>query len=131
IVDEIGYSGAFSFKYSQRPGTPGATMSDQIAEDVKAERLTRLQAAISRNAAAFNARCRGFTFDVLMERPGRLPGQLTGRSPYLQPVQVMAPDDLIGAMVPVTITDIGTNSLFGVVADTPRIEAESRPVVGA
>ena len=74
-------------------------MHDQIAEDVKAERLARLQAAINRNAAAFNARCRGRTFEVLMEKPGRLPGQLTGRSPYLQPVQVMAPERLIGQMV--------------------------------
>ena len=128
IVDEVGYSGAFSFKYSPRPGTPGATMGDQVAEEVKSERLARLQAAINRNAAAFNARCRGLTFDVLMEKPGRLPGQLTGRSPYLQPVQAMAPRELIGTMVPVAITDIGTNSLFGVLADAPRIEAESRIV---
>jgi len=132
IVDEVGYSGAFSFKYSQRPGTPGATMNDQIAEDVKAERLARLQAAINRNAAAFNAACRGRTFDVLMEKPGRLPGQLSGRSPYLQPVQVMAPDNLIGEMVSVTITELGTNSLFGVLADAPRIDAKSsRVAVGA
>jgi len=131
IVDEVGYSGAFSFKYSPRPGTPGATMGGQVPDEVKSERLARLQAAINRNAAAFNARCRGCHFDVLMEKPGRLPGQLTGRSPYLQAVQVMAPTDLIGAMVPVTITDIGTNSLFGVLADPPRIEAESRIVVGA
>jgi tRNA-2-methylthio-N6-dimethylallyladenosine synthase len=124
LVDAVGYSGAFSFKYSQRPGTPGATMHDQIADDVKAERLARLQAAINRNAAAFNARCRGRTFDVLMEKPGRLPGQLTGRSPYLQPVQVMAPERLIGQMVAVTIMDIGTNSLFGMLADSPRIDAE-------
>jgi tRNA-2-methylthio-N6-dimethylallyladenosine synthase len=124
IVDEVGYSGAFSFKYSQRPGTPGATMDGQVAEDVKAERLARLQAAINRNAAAFNARCRGRTFEVLMEKPGRLPGQLTGRSPYLQPVQVMAPEHLIGQMVAVTITDTGTNSLFGTLADSPRIDAE-------
>src|SRR5947209_12650029 len=116
IVDEVGHAGAFSFKYSPRPGTPGATMDDQVAEDVKSERLVRLQAAINRNAAAFNARCRGLTFDVLIEKPGRLPGQLTGRSPYLQPVQLLAPRELIGAMVPVTITDVRTNSLFGVFA---------------
>jgi len=61
-----------------------------------------------------------------MEKPGRDPGQLTGRSPYLQPVQVMAPQDLIGRMVSVTITGTIANSLFGVLADTPRIEAESR-----
>jgi tRNA-2-methylthio-N6-dimethylallyladenosine synthase len=125
IVDEVGYAGAFSFKYSPRPGTPGATMPDQIGDDVKSERLARLQGAINRHAAAFNARCRGLTFDVLMEKPGRLPGQLTGRSPYLQPVQVMAPSHMIGTMAPVTIADIGTNSLFGVLADTPRIGAES------
>ncbi len=126
IVDEVGYAGAFSFKYSPRPGTPGATMDDQVPDDVKSERLARLQAAINGHAAAFNRRCLGLTFDVLMEKPGRLPGQLTGRSPYLQPVQVMAPASLIGAMVPVTIKDIGTNSLFGVLADTRRIEADSR-----
>jgi len=125
IVDEVGYSGAFSFNYSPRPCTPGANMSEQVPEEVKAERLARLQAAINRNAAAFNARCRGVTFDVLLEKPGRLPGQLTGRSPYLQPVQVMAPSHLIGTMVPVTITDIGTNSLFGVLAEKPRIGPES------
>src|ERR1044072_3497456 len=125
IVDEVGYAGAFSFKYSPRPGTPGANMGEQVPDEVKAERLARLQAAINRNAAAFNARCRGMTFDVLMEKPGRLPGQLTGRSPYLQPVQVMAPSHLIGTVVPVTITDIGTNSLFGVLAEAPRIGPES------
>src|SRR5689334_6588141 len=125
IVDEVGYSGAFSFKYSPRPGTPGANMAEQVPEEVKAERLARLQAAINRNATAFNARCRGVTFDVLLEKPGRLPGQLTGRSPYLQPVQVMAPSHLIGTMVPVTITDIGTNSLFGALAEKPRIGPES------
>jgi tRNA-2-methylthio-N6-dimethylallyladenosine synthase len=125
LVDEVGYAGAFSFKYSPRPGTPGATMDHQVVEDVKTGRLARLQAAINRNAAAFNARCRGLTFDVLMEKPGRLPGQLTGRSPYLQPVQVMAPQSLIGEMVCVTITQLGSNSLFGVLADAPRIKAES------
>jgi len=130
-VDEVGYSGAFSFNYSPRPGTPGATMGDQVPENVKSERLQRLQAAINRNAAAFNARCRGLAFDVLMEKPGRLAGQLTGRSPYLQPVHVMAPRDLIGTMVPVIITDVGTNSLFGVLADTPRIDAQSLATAGA
>jgi tRNA-2-methylthio-N6-dimethylallyladenosine synthase len=121
IVDEAGYAGAFSFKYSPRPGTPGANMSEQVPHEVKAERLSRLQTAINRSAAAFNASCRGMTFDVLLEKPGRLPGQLTGRSPYLQPVQVMAPSHLIGTMVPVTIRDTGTNSLFGVLAESQRI----------
>jgi tRNA-2-methylthio-N6-dimethylallyladenosine synthase len=126
LVDEVGYSDSYSFKYSQRPGTPGATMTGQVAEATKSERLARLQAAIKHHQAAFNARCRGHTFDVLMEKPGRLPGQLTGRSPYLQAVNVMAPHTLIGEIVSVTITELGTNSLFGVLADQPRIEAESR-----
>jgi tRNA-2-methylthio-N6-dimethylallyladenosine synthase len=126
LVDDVGYSDSYSFKYSQRPGTPGATMTDQVAEEVKSERLARLQSAIKRHQAAFNARCVGGTFDVLMEKRGRDAGQLTGRSPYLQPVQVMAPPDLIGQMVPVTITGTIANSLFGVLADTPRIEAEFR-----
>jgi tRNA-2-methylthio-N6-dimethylallyladenosine synthase len=116
IVDEVGYSGAFSFKYSSRPGTPAATAGDQVAESVKVERLARLQAAIKRHQAAFNARCRGLTFDVLLEKPGRLPGQFTGRSPYLQTVNVMAASHMIGEMVAVTVTDIGTNSLFGALA---------------
>ena len=126
LVDDVGYSDSFSFKYSQRPGTPGATMTDQVAEEVKSERLARLQTTIKRHQAAFNARCVGCTFDVLMEKRGRDAGQLTGRSPYLQPVQVMAPQDLIGQMVPVTITATIANSLFGVLADTPRIEAQFR-----
>src|SRR5436305_1402568 len=125
IVDEVAYAGAFSFKYSPRPGTPGANMTEQVPEEIKAERLARLQAAINRNTAPFNAPCLGLNFDVLMEKPGRLAGQLTGRSPYLQPVQVMAPAHLIGTMVPVTITAIGTNSLFGVLAESLRIEAHS------
>src|SRR5205085_11574312 len=104
---------------------------DQVGEDVKAERLARLQGAINRNASAFNTRCRGLTLDVLMEKAGRLPGQLTGRSPYLQPVQVMAPESLIGEMVSVTITELGTNSLFGALADMRRIDAKSRVAVGA
>jgi tRNA-2-methylthio-N6-dimethylallyladenosine synthase len=113
LVEEVGYASAFSFKYSPRPGTPAADMPDQIPDAVKSERLYRLQAAIDRHQAAFNARCLGRTFDVLFEKPGRHPGQIVGRSPYLQPVQVMAPSTMIGDIAAVTVTDIGANSLFG------------------
>jgi tRNA-2-methylthio-N6-dimethylallyladenosine synthase len=116
LVDEIGYSGAFSFKYSPRPGTPGAEMDDQVPEEVKSARLQVLQQAIDRNQAAFNRRCLGRTLDVLFERPGRHPGQLVGRSPYLQPVQVMAPSALMGGIHSVTITEVSANSLFGALA---------------
>jgi tRNA-2-methylthio-N6-dimethylallyladenosine synthase len=112
LVDEVRYASAFSFKYSSRPGTPAAEMA-QLPDDVKAERLARLQAAIDRNQADFNKRCIGLTFDVLFEKPGRLPGQIVGRSPYLQPVQVIGPSDLIGNVRPVTVTSPGTYSLFG------------------
>jgi tRNA-2-methylthio-N6-dimethylallyladenosine synthase len=115
IVGEVGYAGAFSFKYSPRPGTPAAERDDQVDEAVKVERLARLQGEIDRHQAAFNARCVGRTLDVLLEKPGRLPGQLVGRSPYLQPVHVMAPPALIGEVVAVTITHTGTNSLFGAI----------------
>jgi tRNA-2-methylthio-N6-dimethylallyladenosine synthase len=113
LVDEVGYAGAFSFKYSPRPGTPAAEAPDQVAEEEKAERLQRLQAAIDRGQAAFNARCLGQSLDVLFEKPGRRAGQLVGRTPYLQPVQVIAPAAMIGEVAAVSITEIGTNSLFG------------------
>jgi tRNA-2-methylthio-N6-dimethylallyladenosine synthase len=116
LVDEVGYAGAFSFKYSARPGTPAADMTDQIPDEIKAERLARLQHAIDRQQADFNARCRGRTFDVLFEKRGRHLGQIVGRSPYLQPVQVMADAALIGEVEPVTITDVSANSLFGTLA---------------
>jgi tRNA-2-methylthio-N6-dimethylallyladenosine synthase len=116
LVDEIGYAGAYSFKYSARPGTPAADMPDQICESLKSERLHRLQAAIDRTSSAFNARCLGRTFDVLFEKPGRHPGQIAGRSPYLQPVQVTACASWIGKVAAVTIAEMSSNSLFGVLA---------------
>lgn len=115
VVEDIGYAGAFSFKYSPRPGTPAATMR-QVPEEMKAERLHRLQVAINRQRAAFNAACQGRTLDVLLDKPGKRAGQLVGRSPYLQPVQIMAPASRVGEIVAVRITEIGSNSLFGTLA---------------
>jgi tRNA-2-methylthio-N6-dimethylallyladenosine synthase len=122
LVSEVGFSGSFSFKYSARPGTPGAEMSDQVDEDAKSERLARLQAEIDRQQQSFNQRCLGRTFDVLFEKPGRHTGQLVGRSPYLQPVQVTAPASLLGEVAAVTITEIASNSLFGTLAQAPARE---------
>jgi tRNA-2-methylthio-N6-dimethylallyladenosine synthase len=113
LVEDVGFMTAFSFKYSPRPGTPAADKDDQVPEAVKTERLAMLQALITRQQAAFNADCLGATFDVLLEKPGRHPGQLVGRSPYLQPVQVMAAADRIGSVVRVEIDKVGPNSLFG------------------
>jgi tRNA-2-methylthio-N6-dimethylallyladenosine synthase len=124
LVDEVGFAGAFSFKYSPRPGTPGAEMDDQVPEQEKSERLQRLQQVIDRNQAAFNRSCRGRTFGVLFEKPGRHKGQLVGRSPYLQPVQVEAPAFFIGQVAAVTITDIASNSLFGTLAQQPGVASQ-------
>src|SRR5215472_13746632 len=121
LVDEIGFSGAFSFKYSRRPGTPGAEMDEQLDETVKSERLQRLQQAIDTSQANFNRRCVGRTVSVLFERPGRHSGQIVGRSPYLQPVQIEAPASLIGKSAPVSITEVASNSLFGALTQQPAL----------
>jgi tRNA-2-methylthio-N6-dimethylallyladenosine synthase len=113
LLDEVGYAGAFSFKYSPRPGTPAAEREDQVAEAEKTERLAQLQAAVDRHQQAFNAACAGADLDVLFEKPGRHPGQLVGRSPYLQSVHVIAPSSLIGDIASVRIARIEANSLSG------------------
>jgi tRNA-2-methylthio-N6-dimethylallyladenosine synthase len=113
LVETVGFAGAFTFAYSVRPGTPAAEMEAQVPEDVKIDRLHRLQALITRQQRAFNASFIGKRLDVLLEKPGRLAGQLAGKSPYLQAVQVMAPAALLGQVVPVTVTEMGSNSLFG------------------
>src|ERR1700733_8868299 len=119
LVDEIGFSGSLLFKYSPRSGTPGSDMTDQIDEAVKSARLQRLQRAIDQSQADFNWRFVGRTVSVLFERLGRHSGQIVGRSPYLQPVQIEAPTSLIGEIAPVTITDVATNSLFGALTQQP------------
>jgi tRNA-2-methylthio-N6-dimethylallyladenosine synthase len=113
LVDEVGFAGAFSFMYSPRPGTPAAEMDGQIPQEEKADRLQRLQAAITQHQRHFNAGFSGRTVDVLLERQGRLPGQLVGRSPYLQAVQVLASADYLGSVRRVRIDEVGSNSLFG------------------
>ena len=115
LVDEVGFATAYSFMYSPRAGTPAAEMDHQVAPAEKAERLQRLQAVITRQWRAFNAQFLDCTVEVLLEKPGKLPGQLVGRTPYLQAVQVMAPRSAIGSVVQVAITDLGTNTLFGAV----------------
>jgi len=134
LIAEVDFVAAYSFKYSPRPGTPAADM-EQLPEAIKDERLQRLQREIEDRQTAFLRRCRGRTFDVLFDRAGRRPGQIAGRSPYLQTVLVMAPTSLIGEVVPVTITEMGRNTLVGALAgalanplrqaDHPNVEATS------
>ncbi|WP_353204812.1 tRNA (N6-isopentenyl adenosine(37)-C2)-methylthiotransferase MiaB [Sphingomonas sp.] len=116
LVDAVGYAQAYSFKYSPRPGTPAATMADQIPEAVMDDRLQRLQAALNRDQAAFNAATVGRTCQVLLERKGKLPGQLIGKSPWLQSVHLVS-DASIGDLVEVTLAEAGANSMLGVLAE--------------
>jgi tRNA-2-methylthio-N6-dimethylallyladenosine synthase len=125
LMSEVGFASAYSFKYSPRPGTPAADM-DQLPEAVKDERLQRLQDDIERHQATFLAGCVGKTFDVLFDRPGRNPGQIVGRSPYLHPVPAEGPQSLIGEIAPVTIVEVRTNSLYGTLAHAPAPVAPPR-----
>jgi tRNA-2-methylthio-N6-dimethylallyladenosine synthase len=120
IVREVGYASAFSFKYSPRPGTPGALLEDQVAEEVKVERLAKLNAEILAQQVAFAKSCEGKILPVLVEKPGRNPGQLGGRSPYLQAVHMDGPARLIGTIQPVEIVKANNNSLSGRVVTQPE-----------
>ena len=113
IVEQVRYAQCYSFKYSPRPGTPAADMDHQIAAEVMDERLARLQAVLNRQQAAFNAATVGRTTEILLERKGRHPGQLIGKSPWLQSVVVTAPELEIGDFVDVDIISAGPNSLTG------------------
>ena len=113
LVRQVGYAGAFTFKYSRRPGTPASAMPGQVEEGVKEERLARLQALIEAQQAAFNADLVGRSVPVLFDKPGRYPGQVIGRSPYLQAVHAKGPTSLIGKIAPVTIASAAHNSLAG------------------
>ncbi len=113
LIAKVGYAMAYSFKYSPRPGTPAEGMAGQIAEEVKTARLARLQALLVEQQQAFSAACIGRTLPVLFEKNGRNPGQLIGRSPYLQSVHAKADSSLIGQIVPVHVKSSGMNSLGG------------------
>lgn len=117
LVREVNYAQAYSFKYSTRPGTPGADLPDHVAEDVKTERLARLQALLLEQQQAFMQSMIGKTIDLLLEKPGRMPGQLIGRSPWLHSVNVDAKSSQIGDIIQVRITAAGPNSLFAEVAE--------------
>ena len=112
LVQEVGYSSAYSFKYSPRPGTPGATMKGHIEEKVKDERLQRLQALILEQQHQFLQSKIGKRIEVLVEKAGRHEGQMVGRSPWLLPVAVST-NAKIGEIIAVDVTDASSNSLLG------------------
>ncbi|MGA0533627.1 tRNA (N6-isopentenyl adenosine(37)-C2)-methylthiotransferase MiaB [Hansschlegelia sp. KR7-227] len=125
IARAAAYASAFTFKYSPRPGTPAAERDDQVDDGVKSERLHRLQALIAEQQTEFARSLVGRRIDVLLDRPGRHPGQVAGRSPYLQPVQLPASSGSVGDVVEAVVTDVGPNSLFA----APAGDARERPRV--
>ncbi len=123
LIEDIGFVQAYSFKYSPRPGTPAASLDGQVDEVVKSERLVILQDALKEQQLAFNKSCIGRVMPVLLDRPGRNAGQMVGRSPYMQPVHVTAPDNLFGSIIDLRIEDANTNSLAGVLPGEPSLDA--------
>lgn len=118
LVREVGYAQAFSFKYSPRIGTPAADHADQIPEDVKSERLHRLQELLQEQSLAFNRSTSGRTTEILIERRGRQPGQWIGKSPWLQSVVVQDGAGIaIGDMVEVRLGRAGANSMEGLLPE--------------
>jgi tRNA-2-methylthio-N6-dimethylallyladenosine synthase len=125
LVRKVGFASTFTFKYSPRPGTPAADM-DQVPEDISSSRLLELQALLEDQRQDFNRGCVGRVMPVLFDRAGRNPGQIAGRSPYLQPVQIESDKVSIGDIVPVRIVSNSRNSLFGILesaAEPARMEA--------
>jgi tRNA-2-methylthio-N6-dimethylallyladenosine synthase len=120
LVAQIGYAGAYSFKYSPRPGTPAADMREMVSAEEMDERLVRLQELIDSQQSAFNKATIGTTVDVLFERTARNPGQIVGRTAYLQPAHVFASPEIIGQVLPVRIESLERYSLLGTLA-APRM----------
>ena len=123
IVAQVGFAQAYAFKFSPRPGTPAATLRGQVEESVKIDRLQRLQDLLGRQQTAFNSACVGRTLPVLFAAEGRHPGQLVGRSPYLQAVHAKADSSWLGAVGEVAIVGAGRNSLTGVLKSAQRPKA--------
>src|ERR1700730_256951 len=119
LVTQIGYAGAYSFKYSPRPGTPAADMWETVSAAEMDERLVRLQGLIDSQQSAFNVAAIGNTVEVLFERAARNAGQVVGRTAYLQPAHVMASPDVIGQVLPVSIDSLERYSLLGELAASP------------
>jgi tRNA-2-methylthio-N6-dimethylallyladenosine synthase len=135
LVAQIGYAGAYSFKYSPRPGTPAADMREMVSAAEMDERLVRLQELIDSQQSAFNKATIGTTVDVLFERPARNPGQIVGRTAYLQPAHVFAAPEIIGQVLPVTIENLERYSLLGTLATPSHMRparfAHSPMITGA
>jgi len=113
LVTKVGYASAYSFKYSPRPGTPAAGIDNQVPEPVKAERLESLQQLLNAQQFAFNKGTEGQIVDVLVERSGGRPGQMAGRSPYMQAVNFVGSAAQIGQILPCKLSAARQNSMSG------------------
>jgi tRNA-2-methylthio-N6-dimethylallyladenosine synthase len=131
LIRKVRFASAYSFKYSARPGTGAAEMDEQIPDEVKSERLRRLQELLEAQRQEFNRALIGREFGVLFDKPGRLEGQIAGRAPYLLPVQVMGPSQLIGTVANVRIADVSANSLFGELVASPHDYSREPRVLAA
>ncbi len=119
LIERVGFASAFSFKYSPRPGTPAANATTQVEAEIADRRLQTLQALLRDQQNAFNASKVGQTVDVFFTHIGRQPGQIGGRTPWLQPVHMQAPDSLIGRIMPVRIAQATTTSLAATLVQEP------------
>ena len=113
LIEQVGFASAYSFRYSRRPGTPGAAMDGQVPENVSVARLTALQALLGRTAHEFNISKAGTTVPVLFAEAGRRPGQLIGKTPWLQSVYAHASPRLVGQIVETRLIEGYANSLSG------------------
>ncbi len=128
LIREVGFALAYSFKYSARPGTPASGAPNQVADAVMDARLAELQAVLRQQQNDFNASCVGKTMDVLLTGHGRHPGQIAGRTPYLQPVHLQGDASVIGRIARVDISAAHPNSLSARLLDEPRLSASVSPL---
>ncbi len=115
LVRDVHFAQAYSFKYSERPGTPAASMAGQIPDDVKTDRLAVLQNLLFAQQRSFNEGFIGKTVSVLFDRHGKMNGQLLGRTPHMQSLYVQDGKGLFGHIADVRIKNVTTNSLEGVI----------------
>ena len=113
LVKQVEYASAFSFRYSARPGTPGALMQNTVPLQIASERLQELQELLNAQQHQFNKDCVGKIIDVLVEKPGKKPGQLIARSPWLQSVILNDSVSNIGEIISVMVDQGSPNSLVG------------------
>ena len=119
LIEQVGFASAYAFRYSRRPGTPGAALIDQVPENVKVARLAALQALVGHQARRFNESKAGSTVPVLFAEAGRKPGQIMGKTPWLQSVYAHGNPRLFGHIVDVRLIEGYANSLLGEIVVDP------------